>query len=137
MSLFNFGLQGVDEWLPFLVAMAPPPPGVNPLLAFLPYILIAAVFYFVLIRPMKSRQQKVQDFLKALKVGDRVVTSGGIYGSITRVDADTLQLQIADKVRIEISRNAIVGYQGQPPVADGNGGGGLTSAVTKTPADKG
>jgi preprotein translocase subunit YajC len=136
MSLFNFGLQGVDEWLPFLVAMAPPPAGVNPLLAFLPYILIAAVFYFVLIRPMKSRQQKVQDFLTALKVGDRVVTSGGIYGSITRVDPETLQLQIADKVRIEISRNAIVGYQGQPPVADA-GGGGLASALTKTPTDKG
>ena len=121
MSLFDFGLQGVDEWLPFLVAMAPPPPGVNPLLAFLPYILIAAVFYFVLIRPMKSRQQKVQDFLKALKVGDRVVTSGGIYGSITRLSDQSVQVQIANNVRIEIARNAVVGYQGQEPVAPEGG----------------
>jgi preprotein translocase subunit YajC len=51
-----------------------------------------------------------------LKVGDRVVTSGGIYGSITRVEKDRLQLQIADKVRVDISRNAVVGYQDQEPV---------------------
>jgi preprotein translocase subunit YajC len=66
---------------------------------------------------MKRRQQKVQAVLAALKVGDRVVTSGGIYGSITRLSDDSVQVQIADKVRIEVSRNAIVGYQGQEPVA--------------------
>ena len=118
MSVLTFGSQGVDEWFPFLVAMAAPQPGVNPLLAFLPYILIAAVFYFVLIRPMKSRQQKVQAFLEGLKIGDKVVTSGGIHGSITRLDPDILQVQIAPNVRIEISRNAVVGYQGQPPVTE-------------------
>ena len=126
MTLFASGLPGQLELVPFLVAMAPPPAGVNPIVAFLPYILIAAVFYFVLIRPMKSRQQKVQQFLEALKVGDRVVTSGGIYGSITRVDKERLHLQIADKVRIEISRNAVVGYQDQEPVVP-SGTGPLAS----------
>jgi preprotein translocase subunit YajC len=58
----------------------------------------------------------VQTFLDGLKVGDRVVTSGGIYGSITRLDSDKLQLQIADKVRVDVSRNAIIGYQDQEPV---------------------
>jgi preprotein translocase subunit YajC len=66
---------------------------------------------------MKRRQEKIQAFIDSLKVGDRVVTSGGIHGSITRLGADSLQLQIADKVKVEVSRNAIVGYQGQEPVA--------------------
>jgi len=107
---------------PFLVAMATPPPGTNPALALLPYALVIGVFYFVLIRPMKSRQQKVQTFLDGLKVGDRIVTSGGIYGSITRIEKERLQLQIADKVRIDLSRNAVVGYQDQEPVVPSDGG---------------
>ena len=122
MTLFASGLPGELELVPFLVAIAPPPEGVSPIVAFLPYIIIAAVFYFVLIRPMKSRQQKVQLFLEGLKVGDRVVTSGGIYGSITRVEKERLQLQIAEKVRIEISRNAVVGYQDQEPVVAAGSG---------------
>jgi preprotein translocase subunit YajC len=124
MNLFDFGLQGRSEWLPFLVAMATPPPGTNPILALLPYLLVVGVFYFVLIRPMRSRQQKVQVFLDGLKVGDRVVTSGGIYGSITRIEKekDKLQLEIAEKVRIFVSRNAVVGYQDQEPVVTSDGG---------------
>jgi preprotein translocase subunit YajC len=51
-------------------------------------------------------------------VNDRVITTGGIYGQIMRLDNQTVQLQIADKVRIEVSRNAIGGYQGQPPVVE-------------------
>ena len=82
-----------------------------------PFVLILGIFYFVILLPMKRRQQKVQAFLSALKTGDRIVTSGGIYGTITRVGDQTVQVQIADKVRIELSRNAIVGYQGQEPVA--------------------
>ena len=131
MTFFASRLQELDA-LPFLMAMAPPAPGTNPLLAFLPYLLVIAVFYFVLIRPMRSRQQKVQVFLDGLKAGDRVVTSGGIYGTITRVESDNLQLQIADKVRIDISRNAVVGYQGQAPVTGESGSGGVTGALTKS-----
>jgi preprotein translocase subunit YajC len=83
----------------------------------LPFVLVLAIFYFVILLPMKRRQQKVQSFLAALKNGDRVVTSGGIYGTITRINDQSVQVQIADKVRIEVSRNAIVGYQGQEPIA--------------------
>ena len=103
---------------PFLLAMgAPAQSGGNPLVQFIPFVLIVAIFYFVILLPMKKKQQKVQEFLGGLKDGDRIVTSGGIYGSITRIKDDTVQIQIADKVRIEVSRNAIVGYQGQEPVA--------------------
>jgi preprotein translocase subunit YajC len=82
-----------------------------------PFVLVLAIFYFVILLPMKRRQQKVQAFLSALKVGDRVVTSGGIFGTITRLGDQSVQVQVAEKVRLEISRNAVIGYQGQEPVA--------------------
>ena len=84
----------------------------------MPIVLIVAIFFFLVVLPMRKRQSKVQAFLAALKTGDKVITSGGIYGTITRVDESTLQLQVADKVRIDVARNAVVGYQGQPPVAE-------------------
>jgi preprotein translocase subunit YajC len=90
----------------------------NPLIQLIPFALVLAIFYFIILLPMKKRQKKVQEFLSGLKVGDRVITSGGIYGSITKVTDQTLQLQVAQNVRLEVARNAIVGYQGQPPVVD-------------------
>lgn len=100
----------------FMVAMASPQGGGNPLLGLVPAALILGIFYFVLLLPMRKRQKKVKQFLDALKVGDRVVTSGGIFGTITRVGDESLQVQVAERVRLEISRNAVVGYQGQEPV---------------------
>lgn len=107
---------------PFVVAMASPQGAGGALQQVLiPMALMVAIFYFVLVLPMRKRQQKVQAFLQALKVGDRVVTSGGIYGSITKVNEQSIQLQIANNVRVEVSRAAVVGYQGQEPVVtDGN-----------------
>jgi preprotein translocase subunit YajC len=81
-----------------------------------PMVAMVAIFYFVLVLPMKKKQQKVDAFLKALKDGDRVVTSGGIFGTITKLKEDAVQLEVAPNVRINVSRAAIVGYQGQPPV---------------------
>jgi preprotein translocase subunit YajC len=116
---FTLGLEFWDwGFLGGLVAMAAPQGTVPWWQPLMPIVLVVAIFYFVLLLPMKRRQQKVQAFLAALKIGDRVVTSGGIYGTITRVDDQTLQLQIADKVRVEVSRNAVVGFQGKQPVAE-------------------
>ena len=89
----------------------------NPLLQLLPYALILGIFYFIVLMPMKRRQKKVADFQGALKVGDRVITTSGIYGSVTKVNEQSVQLQVADKVRIEVAKAAIGGYQGQEPVA--------------------
>lgn len=86
------------------------------LVQLMPFVLVVGIFYFVILLPMKRRQQKVQAFLAALKVGDKVVTSGGLYGSITRLNDQSVQVQIADRVRVEMSRSAVVGYQGQEPV---------------------
>ena len=112
----EFGFQGVSH--PWLLAMGAPSPGApSAWVQLLPFVLVVGIFYFVILLPMKRRQQKVQTFLSALKVGDRIVTSGGLFGTITRLTDDAIQVQIADKVRVDISRNAIVGYQGQEPVA--------------------
>lgn len=99
-----------------LVAMAAPSSGVSPLVQLAPIALMVAIFYFIILLPMRRRQKKVQQFLEGLKVGDRVVTTGGIYGSITKLSDKSIQLQVADKVRIEIARAAVGGYQGQEPV---------------------
>jgi preprotein translocase subunit YajC len=107
---------------PFLLALAAPQQGApNPWLQLIPFALILGIFYLVLVLPMRKRQQKVQAFLAALKVNDKVITTGGIYGSITRLSDQSVQLQVANNVRIEVSRAAIVGYQGQEPVVpEGN-----------------
>ena len=100
-----------------LFAMASAPDGAA-WLQFVPFVLVLAIFYFIILLPMKKKQQKVQAFLDNLKVNDRVITTGGIYGQITRLGEQSVQLQVADKTRIEVSRAAIGGYQGQPPVVE-------------------
>jgi preprotein translocase subunit YajC len=104
--------------IPMLLAMGAPTPGApNPWMQLIPFVLVLGIFYFVILMPMKRRQQKVREFLGALKVGDHIVTSGGMYGTITRLSDQSVQIQVADKVRVEIARTAVVGYQGQEPVA--------------------
>jgi len=91
------------------------------LLAIAPYAVILGIFYFLILLPMNKRQKKVQEFQESLKVGDKVITTGGIYGQVTRVSEKSVQLQIAERVRIEIARSAVGGYQGQDPVVpEGN-----------------
>jgi len=104
--------------LQLVMAMAAPPEGGSVWLQLVPFALVLAIFYFIILLPMKRKQQKVQDFLDALKVGDKVVTTGGIFGQITRLGEKSVQIQIADKVRIEVARAAIGGYQGQEPVVE-------------------
>jgi preprotein translocase subunit YajC len=106
-----------DAAFPFLVAMGAPPNGAPAWVSLVPFVLVLGIFYFVILLPMKRKQQKVDAFLSALKVGDRVVTSGGLFGSITDIKEQAIQLQIAEKVRVQVSRSAIVGYQGQDPVS--------------------
>jgi len=101
-----------------LLALASPGQQVSPLVQLIPFALVLAIFYFVILLPMKKRQKKVQEFLAALKVGDRVVTSGGLFGSIAKLGEDAISLQIAPNVRVDVSRAAVVGYQGQPPVVE-------------------
>ena len=73
-----------------------------------PYILIALVFYFLLFMPMQRQKKKQQQMLSELKAGDAVVTSGGIVGTITAIDGDTLTLRIRpDNVKLQFARSAV------------------------------
>ncbi|HYM23435.1 MAG TPA: preprotein translocase subunit YajC [Vicinamibacterales bacterium] len=94
--------------------------GTNPIVQVIPFVLILGIFYFIILLPTKRKQQKVQAFLDALKVNDKIVTTSGIYGQITKLDEQRVELQIADKVRIKVSRAAIGGYQDQPMVVEAN-----------------
>ncbi len=75
----------------------------------LPILLIIAVFYFLLIRPQQRRQKQLQDTISNLKIGDRVVTTGGIIGVITTVRDTSFLIRSADKSIIEIARSAVAG----------------------------
>lgn len=101
----------------FVAMAASPNQGVSPLVQFIPFALVLAIFYFVILLPMKRRQKKVEEFLAALKVGDKVVTTGGLHGAVTKLEGPTVQLQIAPNVRVDVTRASVVGYQGQAPVA--------------------
>ena len=111
---------------PFVAAMAQPGQGSgNMLVQLFPFALMLGIFYLLVLMPMRKRQRKVQEFQSSLKVGDRVITTGGIYGQVTRLNEGTVQLQIADKVRIEVARASVGGYQGQEPVVQAESGGSL------------
>jgi preprotein translocase subunit YajC len=75
----------------------------------IPLVLIFLIFWFFLIRPQQKKQQEHEEFLKSLKVGDRVVTAGGIIGEIKAVDGDTVQLQINRDNRVDVLREQIQG----------------------------
>ncbi len=91
-----------------LLAQAQGPSG---LMAFLPLLVIMVIFYVLLILPAQRRQKKAAEMLSALKTGDKVITNGGIYGTIVGLEGDAVQLRIADQVKIKVARSAIAGLQ--------------------------
>jgi preprotein translocase subunit YajC len=101
-----------------VLAMGTAPDGASPWLQLVPFVLVLGIFYFIILLPMRRKQQKIQEFLGSLKIGDRVITTGGIYGQVTRLGDTSVQLQIADKIRIEVARASIGGFQGQAPVVE-------------------
>src|SRR5260370_31068310 len=79
-------------------------PAGNGLIAFLPLAIIMVIFYVLLILPAQRRQKKTQAMLGELKTGDKEVTTGGLYGTIAALDGDTVQLRIADHVKVKVAR---------------------------------
>lgn len=88
---------------------APAPGGPAGLIQMAPYLLIFVVFYFVLLAPMRKQQKKTKEMLGNLKKGDRVVTSGGIYGTIAQIEDQVVWLKIADTVKVKLARSAVTG----------------------------
>ena len=72
------------------------------------------IFYFLMIMPAQRRQKKVAEMLKNLKAGDKVITNGGIYGTIVGLEDEAVQLRIAEQVKVKLARSAIAGLQTEP-----------------------
>ncbi len=81
------------------------------ILGFLPMIAIVVIFYFLLVMPARKRQKKLDSMIANLKSGDRVITTGGVYGTIAGIKEHTFYLKISEQTKIEISKNAIAGMQ--------------------------
>lgn len=91
-------------------AMGAPPEGgggANPIGSLIPFVLIFAVLYLLILRPQMKKQKDQKRMIEELEKGDQVVTSGGIHGSIANIKDDILVLKIADNVKIELSRAAV------------------------------
>jgi preprotein translocase subunit YajC len=84
--------------------------------AFIPLILMFAIFYFLLIRPQQKKSKQHKAMLGAVRKGDKVITSGGLHGEITGMTDDVVTMEIAPKVRVKVSRGAIAGVlkKGEP-----------------------
>jgi preprotein translocase subunit YajC len=77
--------------------------------AFIPLILMFAIFYFLLIRPQQKKAREHKEMISSLKKGDRVVSSGGLHGVITGITDDIVTMEIAPKVRVKVSRSSVAG----------------------------
>lgn len=81
------------------------------LVALLPLVLVLVIFYLLLILPAQRRQKKIAQMHRALKTGDKIITNGGIYGVVAGLEDDTIQVRVADQVKLRIARNAVAGLQ--------------------------
>jgi preprotein translocase subunit YajC len=91
-----------------LLNMLPQAAEGNPLMSFAPFVLIIIVFYFFMIRPQMKRQKELRKYREALKKGDKVITTGGIYGKVAEVKDQHVTVEIADGVKVKMDKSAIV-----------------------------
>ena len=105
-------------------ADAAPAAGPGGIASFLPLILIFVIFYFLLIRPQQKKVKEHQAFVAALKKDDQIVTNGGIFGKVTGLTDTVATIEIADNVRIKVSRAHIAGDAGSGADASCAPGGG-------------
>jgi len=85
--------------------------GSDMLKQFAPLVIIMGIFYVLLILPAQRRQKKTREMINALKNGDKVVTTGGLMGTIVGIEGDSVQLRIADQVKVKVLRSAVTGLQ--------------------------
>jgi preprotein translocase subunit YajC len=97
-----------------ILAMMPQPQegeGSNFLVSLIPIAIIFVMFYFLLIAPARKKQKKHAEMVNNLKAGDKIITNGGIHATVVGVTETVLQVKIADQVKIDISKNAVAGFQ--------------------------
>lgn len=111
--MLHLGLQA-------MIAMAAPPNGGqaqqgNWMSSLVPLVVIFAIFYFLMIRPQQRQQKQHREMLSALKKGDKVVTRGGILGTVFSIAENVVTVEVADNVRIKFNRDAIAAVQANNP----------------------
>lgn len=84
----------------------------NLIMSIAPMLIIFGIFYLLLILPMRKRQKAVQQMIENIKKGDKVVTTGGLYGEVAAVEEAWVLLRIADNVRVRVAKSAISGLEG-------------------------
>jgi len=100
--------------------------------SFIPLILMFVIFYFLLIRPQQKKTKEHREMITSLRKGDRVITTGGIYGRITGLDEHRVTLEISDKVRIKLVRGNIAGLdQPAPATRPAKGAKAISGKSTK------
>ncbi|HEY2944283.1 MAG TPA: preprotein translocase subunit YajC [Vicinamibacteria bacterium] len=98
-----------------LLALAGSPQGeASPYSGLVLMFVIFAIFYMVLINPMRTKQKRLEDLVKGLKAGDKVIVNPGIFGTIVGVEDDSFQVRIDDKTKIKVLKSAVAGLQGSP-----------------------
>jgi preprotein translocase subunit YajC len=88
--------------------MGPSPEGQNPLVTFLPLILVFVIFYFFMIRPQVRKQKELTTYRSSLKKGDKIITTGGIYGRVTDVKDNTVTVDVGDNILLKIDKSAVL-----------------------------
>jgi preprotein translocase subunit YajC len=107
-AIMNSGAVGAS--LLFFLQASP----TGGIMAFLPLIIIMVIFYVLLILPAQRRQKKTQSMLAALKTGDKVVTNGGLYGTIVGMEGEAVQLRIgsgSEQLKVKVARSAVAGVE--------------------------
>lgn len=94
--------------LAYLVLMTPPQEGQSPFISFLPLLLIILVFYFFMIRPQMRKQKELRNFRESIKKGDKIVTTGGIYGKINDISGQVVTIDVGNNVHIKVDKNAVL-----------------------------
>lgn len=96
-----------------ILLMGAPGQDANPLVTFLPLILIFVVFYFFIIRPQKKKEDTRKKMIEAVKKGDKIVTIGGVHGTVTQVDDSSVLVQADTSTKLRIDKNAIANVGGK------------------------
>lgn len=104
---------------PSALLLATAAPAQNPLLAWVPMILIFGIMYVLLFLPMRRRQKALQKLIENLKRGDKVITNGGLVGEIAEVEPKFVHLKVAPNVKLKIAKSAVAGLEGDPAAEEG------------------
>ena len=97
----------------YLLAQAPTDSAQAWWMSVVPMVAIFAIFYFLLIWPVRKRQKALQALVESLKRGDKVVTNGGIYGEVAAVEGPVIHLKVAENMKIRVAKSAIAGLEGE------------------------